>query len=107
VPENFWLQEVALITLMAISIVFYGLSLRGGLWRPKWANADPGINVLRCLFVAVLLIAAVIDVSWGVEAWFGTLDQGQMHSLFLKTVSGLAIMTYWARKVANRSTPGQ
>jgi hypothetical protein len=107
IPRNTRFEDTALITLMGLCIAFYGMSLRGNFSQPSWAAADPGINLIRCLFVGVFFISAAVEVYWWIEAWSGTLDQSEMHRLFLKMASGLAMATYWARKASSRSTPSE
>jgi hypothetical protein len=98
------LNELSIVVVLGASVTVYGFSLQGNFWRPRWADADPGINVLRCLIVGMLCVAASADVFWGIEAWFGTLDHN-VHREFLKLFSGLAMVGYYARRLANRPNP--
>jgi len=75
VVGNVPIRYIGPITMLGIAVTLTSFSLEGNFWRPKWADADPGINLLRCLIIGTLSIAALVVIFMGVkhgsEAWNG------------------------------------
>jgi hypothetical protein len=39
------------ITMLGLAVTLTSFSLGGNFWQPKWADADPGINLIRCVIM--------------------------------------------------------
>lgn len=100
---NVDLRYVVPITISAIALATTSFSLQGNFWKPSWADADPGLNLVRSLIVLLLCVEALVLVHLSIEAWFGSLELHGMNRLLLKSAEGLAMIAYFSRKIANRS----
>ena len=94
------------ITALGISTVLTGFSLHGNFWKPKWADASPGINLVRCMIVGLVCLAALTVMYLGIGAWLGIVSAAEIGRLFLKAVVGLTMVGYYARRIANLPNPG-
>jgi len=100
------LQFVAPIAILAISLIVSSFCIQGNFWKPGWADADPGLNLVRSLIVLAYSITALALISMAIEAWLGVLELPYLNRMLLKIASGLAILGYYSRKIANRSDAG-
>jgi hypothetical protein len=98
---NVSLRLLGPIAALGISTALIGFSLNGNFWRPKWVEASPGINLVRCTIVGLICLAALTVVCLGVGAWLGIVGAVKINALFLKAVLGLTMAGYYARRIAN------
>jgi hypothetical protein len=98
---NVSLRLLGPIAALGISAAMTGFSLHGNFWRPKWADASPGINLVRCTIVGLVCLAALTVLYMGVGAWLGTVEAAEINKLFLKAIMGLTMVGYYSRRIAN------
>jgi len=98
---NVSLRLLGPIAALGVSAALTGFSLRGNFWRPNWADASPGINLVRCMIVGLVCLAALTVVYMGVGAWLGIVEAAEINKLFLKAVMGLTMVGYYSRRIAN------
>lgn len=87
------------ITLLAISLALTSFSFQRNCWRTTWADADPGINLLRCVMLGLLCLVAFTVVEMAFETWRGTLNWNEMKNSYLQQIAGLSCIRAYSYKI--------
>jgi hypothetical protein len=97
-------RKVSLSTIwpvpaLTISLVATGFSFARNCWKTSWAEADPGINLLRAISLGLLSLTVIWVVYMAVQVSLGTPDGSEMNSSYLQYLLGLALIRSYSYKI--------